>query len=310
MTKVIGLCILVFIFGFSIMSWAPRNFKPGTIVVVEKNSSLSSIANELAKKHVIASPLIFKVVTRILHGQKTIQAGEYLFEEPLNVWQVIIRMVRGDYGIERVKVTIPEGATVKDIAWLILKKVPNFDAPYFVKIARDYEGYLFPDTYFFYVNVTPDQVLATLQDSFKTKLQSLLLGASLSGRKVEDIVTMASIIEKEASSTEDREVIAGILWKRLDEDMLLQVDAPINYATNDLTGYVSIKDTKIDSPYNTYKNKGLPIGPISNPGLSALKATINFTKTPYYYYLSDRKGGLHFATTFDGHQENREKYLK
>lgn len=297
------LCIMV-----SIAAFVPKQFPVGTIVKIPKAVSLSQVATLLSEKRVIASPFLFKVVVVVFHGQAGIVAGDYAFYEPENLWTVAKRLTRGDQGLTPIKVTIPEGSTVEGIAWILLKRIPQFDAPYFIKIARDHEGYLFPDTYNFYPNTTADEAFDMLRKTFTLKFQDLILDIALSRRKPSDIVIMASMLEREARTMEDRAIISGILWKRLDEDMPLQVDATVVYLTGD--SFTSIEDTKIDSLYNTYKYKGLPKGPISNPGIDALRSAAQPVKTPYYYYLSDASGKMHYATTFEGHQVNREKYLR
>jgi UPF0755 protein len=302
-----ALFVLLFIIMVSAAAFVPQRFPVGTTVHIPKNSGISKIADLLAEKHVIASPFLFKITAVLLHD-RNIAAGDYFFDKQENLWTVTRRLANGEQGLTPIKATIPEGSTIQDIAWILLKRIPNFDAPYFIKIAAPYEGYLFPDTYQFYINSTPEEIIKTMQDNFTKKFQNITLDVALARRKPADIVTMASILEREARTLNDRATIAGILWKRLDEGMPLQVDATLVYITGD--GSVSLDDTKLDSPYNTYKNKGLPLTAISNPGLDSLRAAAQPIKTPYYYYLSDSKGVIHYATTFEGHQINREKYLR
>ncbi|HEY4503761.1 MAG TPA: endolytic transglycosylase MltG [Candidatus Paceibacterota bacterium] len=307
----VALAILIILFFYN--TRPPKAFPSGFIFHIEKNTSLSDIADMLVKKRIIRSQFIFKASTVFfnLNLKDGVFAGEYLFQEPTNVWTTAYRMVKGDQGLPRIKISIPEGSTVDDIAFILQKEIPNFNAPYFVKVAKSAEGYLFPDTYFFYQNTTALEIVDSMRRTFDEKLQGLIFNIGLSRRKIEDIVTMASIIEKEASSTKDRMLIADVLWKRLDEGMLLQTDPTVLYITSNLNnGHVSIADTKIDSPYNTYKYKGLPKGPISNPSLDALKASINSTKNPYFYYLADKKGNMHYAVDYEGHLENKDKYLR
>jgi UPF0755 protein len=121
---------------------------------------------------------------------------------------------------------------------------------------------------------------------------------------------MASILEEEANNTEDRRIISGILWKRIEKGMALQVDAPFYYLFGKGSSQLTLSDLATTSPYNTYVNKGLPSAPISNPGLDAIKAAINPKSTPYYFYLADRKGITHYATDHDGHVANRNNYLR
>lgn len=306
--KLLAFFILALFVMVAAAAFVPQEFPVGTRVRVAKNASLSGVADDLAQKNIVASAFLFKVMTTLLHGQNRIVAGDYQFDEPENLWTVMRRLATGEQGIAAIKVTIPEGSTVTGIAWILLQRIPDFNAPYFVKVASPFEGYLFPDTYHFYPNNTAEEILSVIRKNFDEKFRTLAMDVTLSKRKPADIVTMASIIEREASNLTDRAIISGILWKRLDEEMPLQVDATIVYLTG--SGYVSLEDLKIDSPYNTYRNKGLPPGPISNPGISALRAAAQPVKTQYYYYLSDLKGVMHYAATFEGHQVNREKYLR
>jgi len=303
-----GVFILVVLVMISFASFVPENFPEKAQVRIPKESSLSEVSSILARNNIITSPFLFTATIALLHGQRSVVAGDYLFSEPQNLWKVARRLARGSHGFEPVKITIPEGSTVQDIAWILLKKIPDFNAPYFVQIAHNFEGYLFPDTYLFYPNQTPTEVFKKLRDTFDTKFEKLSFDIQLLRRSPREVVIMASLLEKEAATSDDRAIIAGILWKRLDEGMLLQVDAPLVQITGDRN--VSIEDTKIDSPYNTYKYKGLPKGPIANPGLDSLKAAVHPLKTPYYYYLSDPKGKVHYATTHAGHVVNKEKYLR
>lgn len=266
----------------------PEDFPVGQAVHIPKNTSLSDVSNLIWFKHAITSPFLFESIIFALYGQRKISAGDYLFKEPSNIWTVANRMAKGEQGLTKIKITIPEGSTSKDIAWILLKNIPDFDAPYFAKITANSEGYLFPDTYFFYQNSSPEEIMDSLKGSFKNKINSFSSSISLSGRKLEDIITMASIVEREAANSTDRAIIAGILWKRLDKGMPLQVDVALD----------------------TYEYKGLPRGgPIANPGINSLKAVLNPTQTKYFYYLSDKNGIMHYAVDHDGHVANRRKYL-
>ena len=305
--KLLGLFVLILGVMTAFASFAPKNFPVGSEVHIAQNSSLSDISDLLAGKDVISSAFLFKVIITSLHAHRIV-AGDYLFSKQENLWIVANRFAEGDQQLIPVKVTIPEGSTVRDIASILLKKMPNFNAPYFIKIAHDYEGYLFPDTYLFSPHESPDNIFKTLRDTFDAKIADMTTDIRLSHHTQKDIVIMASLLEKEASSTNDRLIISGILWKRIGEGIPLQVDASLVY----ITGHTSpsVADTKIDSPYNTYKYPGLPKGPISNPGLDALTAAEHPVTSTYYYYLSDAKGNMHYANTYDEHLANRRKYLK
>ncbi|PIP73278.1 MAG: hypothetical protein COW88_02715 [Candidatus Lloydbacteria bacterium CG22_combo_CG10-13_8_21_14_all_47_15] len=149
-----------------------------------------------------------------------------------------------------------------------------------------------------------------MKENFIEKISTTAPAIKDFGESVHDVVVMASLLEKEARTMETREVIAGILWKRLKDGMPLQVDAVFPYINGKNTFQLSLEDLQVDHPYNTYTRKGLPPGPIANPGLDAIIAAINPEDTPYYFYLSDKEGMMHYARTFDGHLANKARYLR
>ncbi len=178
------------------------------------------------------------------------------------------------------------------------------------------EGYLFPDTYAIYPDAKPEDVIVRMLENFDRRLDPLLRSLiTRQGKTIFQIITMASLIEKEVRSDEDRAVVSGILWKRLGAGIPLQVDASITYIkkynakriTNN--GRISIKDTQIDSPYNTYRSLGLPLGPIANPGLSAIRAALYPKSSPYLYYLSAPDGRTIFSRILEEHIAAKAKYL-
>lgn len=173
------------------------------------------------------------------------------------------------------------------------------------------EGYLFPDTYRLYVQALPEQVATKMLQNFNTKFSpELRAQAARQHHSIFEIVTIASLIEKEVASDEDRAIVSGILWKRLTHDMPLQVDATIAYITGKRSINISHAETEIDSPYNTYLYRGLPKGPISNPGLSAIRAALYPRPSPYLYYLSTPDNKIIFSRTLKEHNRAKAKYLK
>lgn len=199
----------------------------------------------------------------------------------------------------QIRITIPEGYAVKDIAERF-KNFRNFNGEKFLELSESKEGYLFPDTYFFTSKETPEEIIEKMENNFKVK----------AGDVQKDILIMASIIEKEARKPEDRRIISGILWKRIKEGMPLQVDAVFDYLLDKASHEITQADLKMDSPYNTYKHKGLPPTPICNPGLDAINAALNPVDSKYWYYLSDRNGTTHYAATFEQHKQNKFKFLR
>jgi UPF0755 protein len=249
----------------------------------------------------------------LIHDGAGIKAGQYFFNQPQSVLRVAYRTSYGIQDLTKIKITIPEGFDSKNITKLISKAIPNFASSTFYLLAKSEEGYLFPDTYYFYQNTTPDQAIQAMELNFNNQLQDILSSTKSFSVKnkvtMDNIVTMASIVEKEATSTIDRQIIAGILWKRIADKYPLQVDPPFYYILGKDSSQLTVDDLAIDSPYNLYKNKGLPPTPIDNPGLDAIYATVNPTTTKYWYYLSDSKGMMHYAVTYNEHLANKAKYI-
>lgn len=305
--------ILIIIFAISVIivyfSIAPTDFPNKITITIERNVGLNGAADELAEKGIIKSTFVYKAFVVFLGGSKRVMAGDYLFDSPQSALRVAYRTVHGIQGLAKIKITIPEGLAVSDIARLLKKDIPQFDDKTFVESAKVQEGYLFPDTYFFYENVKPAQIIEEMRANFDRRTKELSVQLIFSGHSMDEITKMASIIEEEARSEEDRKIIAGILWKRIDDKMPLQVDAPFFYILGKTSAELTTDDLAMDSPYNLYKNLGLPPTPISNPGLDAIEAALNPTKTEYWFYLSDRDGNMHFAKTHDEHVANKRKYL-
>lgn len=288
----------------------PISFPVHNLATIKTGSSVTETANNLAAAGVIKWPLVFRLVLALSRGESLVVAGDYYFEQPINVWRVAGRVARGEYDLAAVKVTFPEGTSAKEMGEILNAALPNFDLPAFVAAALPLEGQLFPDTYFFQPTIKVAEIIKRLQTNFQDKIQPLESAIKKSERALDQIIIMASLIEKEARTDEARRTIAGILWKRLDEGMPLQVDAVFPYIIDKNTFELSRQDLATSSPYNTYRFRGLPAGPITNPGLEAIAATLDPIPTDYWYYLSDRDSRLHYAVDFDNHLANKAKYLR
>ena len=306
----LGIVFLVAAFFGSIS--APKDFPSDTMVSVVSGETLSGIASELVDSGALRSEFFFKAFVTLFGGSKGLVAGDYYLGEPQSALRLGWRFAHGSYDLKLVRVTIPEGTNSMEIADIFAKngKFTQFDPEEFEKIAAKYEGYLFPDTYLFLPNVEADDVVDAMLANYQTKIAQISAEVSKFGRSITDVIKMASIIEEEARTEETRRTIAGILWKRFDEGMPLQVDAAFAFVNGKKDSrYITLEDLQIDSPYNTYVKKGLPPTPISNPGLAAIKATISPIPTKYYFYLSDEDGNMHYAITHDGHLANKAKYI-
>ncbi len=209
-----------------------------------------------------------------------------------------------------ISITIPEGYRTEQIA-RVLADAGLISYETFAERAIPEEGYLFPDTYRLYKKTTPDEIIKKMKENFERKIAPEVRSEIARQKKtLSDVVIMASIVEKEARTSEDKKIIAGILWKRQKEGIGLQVDATLTYLLGKTSAELTESDLRIDSPYNTYKYRGLPKGPISNPGLETILATVYPTLSPYYYYLSDSNGSMHYARTFEEHKKNKYKYIE
>lgn len=301
---------MLFILGLlSYISTPPSNFNSEEFFTIDEGETVSQIASSLKAENYIRSETLFKVLVAGIYGaDKSAVAGEYNFDKPITTFEVAQRIIAGDFDLTPIKVTIPEGLNKFELSVLLDKKLPNFDQNEFIALAE--EGYMFPDTYFFVPNITPEKVIETMRENFDAKIATLEEGIANSGRSKEDVIKMASIIETEARKFETRQIISDILWRRLDTGMPLQVDVTFKYVNGKTTFDLTLDDLDIDSPYNSYKYKGLPPTPIANPGLDSILAAISPKDTKYLFFLSDHHGNMHYAVTFDEHKKNKALYLQ
>lgn len=181
----------------------------------------------------------------------------------------------------------------------------------FFSASSGYEGFLFPDTYSFMPDTPPEEVLGTLLENFKTRFDPLAKKyfAFLKDHSLRDVVIIASLLEREAKTLEDKRIIAGILYARLAKNLRLDVDATVLYVKGDWRASLTMTDLANGSKYNTRKVKGLPPGPICNPGIESLEAALSPQTTPYLYYLTGNNGEMYYAKTLEEHNQNRQNYL-
>ncbi len=295
--------------GYTFVLAPPIDFPSGDIVVIARGASMPDIAEELYDAHVIKHPTVLKFVLRISGASSRVRAGAYLFSTPENALVVAYRLSTGAYGLPSVRITFPEGVTVRDISTRVAEALSRISAQDFLPAGKPYEGYLFPDTYLFPPDATVASIVDTMRANFNAKTVPLLGKIQASGHSLSDIVIMASLVEKEARTDANRRMVAGVLWNRLAFGMPLQVDAVFGYIFDRDTYSPSLEDLKVDSSYNTYTHTGLPPGPICNPGLESVLAALYPTKTNYLYYLTGKDNLMHYAKTYAEHQANRRKYL-
>ena len=276
------------------------------LFIIPEGASASVVAETLFQKGVIRSQKSFLFYVKLINAEKTFRPGIFVFSGTYLMPDVINKLQR--FPSART-VTLLEGWTTEQIGDYF-EKEGFFLKSAFVEAATQYDGMLFPDTYELYVDVTPQEVVAALYQNFQQRTAHLQETIEKSGRNFSDIVIMGSLLEKESHDSADRRIISGILWKRLDNNHPLQVDATLTFLTKRNGLKLTTDDLAIDSPYNTYKYAGLPAGPIGNPGLDAIEAAAFPEESPYWYYLHDPTGGVHYAATIEEHNANVAAYLR
>lgn len=287
----------------------PDDFPIDTLVNVPSGETLTQVSDTLEHSNVIRSALAFRVLVRVIGYERGVRAGDYLFKEPRDIFSVARAMSTGAFGLEPMRIRIPEGATTKDMSAIYGSRLQRFNRENFLAQAQPMEGFLFPDTYFFMPNATEDSVIQTMRQNFDAKIIDLQPLIEKSGHSLSDIVIMASIIEREARNSEDRRKISGVLWNRMRKGMALQVDVTFLYTIGKGTFQLTKKDLASDSPYNTYVNKGLPPTAIGSPSLDSLRASVDPFKSDYLYFLADRNGVTHFCKTYACQLANKARYF-
>jgi UPF0755 protein len=283
-----------------------------TRVIVPRGASFAQAADSLARTGIVGSPRIFRLYGRFTGGDRNIKPGTYLLKHG-TPWKDIISALNGGHGLVNT-ITIPEGYTLSQITPLLARtlKVPAESVQAAVRdtalLARldipnpTLEGYVFPDTYAFPVGTTARQAVREMVYSFERRWKPDW-DSSLVDLKINrnDLVTMASIVEREARLPEERPVIAAVYYNRLRKGMLLQADPTIQYALGHHVGRVLYKDLAVASPYNTYIHKGLPPGPVASPGAASLAAAANPANVPYLYFVASPDGHHEFRMTLEEH---------
>ncbi len=324
------------------ISLTNSNYDTKSVFTVVQGESFDEIAENLEKSGLIRSQLFFKAYAWEKGSAGKIKAGEYELSPAMSILEIIAALTNGKTVSREVTVLIKEGENLDDIAASLerqglfakddffkaagypkvdYRQAVNYPEPLDLTMKYSFlsdkpkyfgmEGYLFPDTYRFFKDSTPEVAMLKMLDNFDRKLnRELREEIRKQGKTVYEILTMASLLEKEVQTEDDMKVVAGIFWNRIKIGQPLQSCATLAYILGVQKTQYSLEDTNIDSPYNTYRNQGLPPGPIGNPGLKAIRAAIYPTYTEYNYFLTAGDGRTVFAKTFEEHVRNKEKYLR
>lgn len=304
---------------------------------VKAGDGAVTVADRLKEAGAVRSKILFLVSVRALRLERSLQPGVHDLAGAVSYAEMARRLATG--GADRAEVTLVmrEGWTLRELrAELERLGLPaaaglydltgepaasGFEPPAawlerypFLKTrvaGTSLEGFLFPDTYRFFPDADAEKVVTTLLDNFGRRMDSEMMGEIVASRRTfREVVVMASLLEREVRTPEDRRLVADLFWRRLERGMRLQADSTVNYATGANRPSATAADLEADSLYNTYKYGGLPPGPISNPGLDAFAAAVRPTPNNYWYFLTDPTGAVHYAKTYDEHLANKAKYLR
>lgn len=289
---------------------APANFPTESTITIAPGTSVSEIVEQFQTRNYVKSSELLYVVLTLLHDTKDIKAGTYTFNEPLSVFAVADLITQIGPKDDLISVTIPEGTRVRAIAVIADELLPKFNSSTFVSYAEEDEGRLFPDTYFVPDTFTDSALYDLMRETYEEKVGPLREQIEAHPLTEAEILVLASIIEREANSEESMRMVSGILQNRLDIGMALQADASIEYVLDKPLSKLTPADLEIDSPYNTYLNRGLPPTPIGNPGLTAIEAVLEPAESDFFYYITDDSGTFHYARTLDEHNLNIARYLR
>jgi UPF0755 protein len=281
--------------------------------VVKRGDSVNEIINNLAIDRLIRNRIVAYIVIKQKGIDRNIQAGSFRLNRSMNIFDITSALTRAT---DDTWVTIREGIRKEEVADILTKDLPSFVPSEFINKAD--EGYLFPDTYLVPKSADADYMIKLLTRTLQAKLTDDIKKAAIKNKLSEkELITFASLIEREAVGAEDRKMIASILLRRMREPMRLQVDASVQYALGYQKDQKSwwkkplyFEDLKVDSPYNTYTNDGLPKGPVANPGIASIRAAAEADpNTEYLFYLHDKNGKPHYSKTYEEHMQYIEKYL-
>ncbi|CAN5162786.1 endolytic transglycosylase MltG [soil metagenome] len=314
MRKLSFIFAIIAIFVIAIFWWtfnlSPVNSRDHNEVMftVSQGAGIKAIARDLQSQGLIKNGFVFALMAQQSGISSKVQAGDFRLSPALTAQQIVTRLTKG---VEDVWVTIPEGKRAEEVAAILKDKMPNYEDNWDSQLPS-HEGYLFPDTYLLPHNATIGTIVTTLTDTSAQRYKEVTV--SKTSLTQAQIITLASLIEREARHSADRPLISSVIHNRLSIGMPLQIDATIQYALGQQSNGswwkkdLTYADLKINSPYNTYTNTGLPPAPICSPGIESIKAAAAPASTNYLYYITDKNGINHYAKTNAEHEANIRKY--
>jgi UPF0755 protein len=306
---------------FFLWANAPTGTHTPNTITIKKGASFNQIANDLQSANLINHLKYFIYLSRLLNADTRIKSGTYILSPAMSPHYILKQLLEGK--IELTRVVFPEGYTIALMAEILeqseivskqefLSYATNSQMVRSLGIEADsLEGYLFPDTYYFAKHSRPECVVKTMLKKFWQVFdQTLCRRSEEIGFSIHDTVTFASIVEKETGKAHERPKIASVFHNRLKRNMRLESDPTVIYGIANFDGNLTRKHLKFKTPYNTYRIKGLPFGPIANPGEDAIRATLYPESTDYLYFVSRQDGTHHFSTNLKAHNRAVDKYQR
>lgn len=333
---VAGTALLTLVVALSIVGWWAWGalFRPvdpssteEVVFDIAPGQGLRTVAANLEAAGLVTNARILEVYARAEGLAARLQAGRYVLAPAQTPVEMLGRIVSGDAVFDEITITIPEGWSLNDIEQMFaamgLFSVERFaEAAVMQEAYRDIailaaleddtilDGYLFPDTYRIFPTSTPESIMRRMLMTFEQRIDSdLLADIEAQGRTLHEILTLASIVQGEAGTDGEMPDVAGVFWKRLQEGIRLESDATVNYVLGTSKRQPTFADTEVQHPYNTYENFGLPPGPIGNPGLAAIRATVYPADNPFYFFLHKPDGEIVLSRTFADHLAAKARYL-
>ncbi|HRN96369.1 MAG TPA: endolytic transglycosylase MltG [Candidatus Levybacteria bacterium] len=315
MRRLGSLIIVLAVIFIGFLIWWNNGLKPvnsadtsSKIFLVAPGTNVREIGNSLKEEGLIRDPVVFFLYVKKERLDTKLQAGDFRLSANMSIPTIIEQLQTGSLDIW---VTIPEGLRAEEVAEILSEKMPMYDETW-VSALVEHEGYLFPDTYLIPRDATAETVINVMRKTFFAKVADL--GLTESSPNLQRVVTMASLIERESRIDEEKPLIASVIQNRINDGMPLDIDATLQYIVGEKDGkWWSVptgEEKTINSLYNTYRNVGLPPGPICNPGIGAIQAAMNPASSDYYFYIHDPSGQVHFARTNSEHNSNVSKYLR
>lgn len=315
---IIAPVILNRFYNYELEPAAPNSGATTKLFVVTPSEPLVTIAQNLKKENLVKNAFAFRLLVAQMGISKNVQAGDFRLSAAMNAREIARELTHGAIDIW---ITLPEGMRIEEQAQRLEEKLKfgsnekyQFDKDEYIKLAQ--EGYMFPDTYLIARDAAASDVSQRLRQTFDEKVGQLLAKKGKNNLTEEEVVILASLVERESKSSQERPIIAGILFNRLNSGMALQVDATVQYAkgydANENTWWPQVTSSDyqtVKSRFNTYLYPGLPPGPIASPGLESLQAAAEPVQTDYFYYLHDSDGKVHYARTIEEHNRNIKEFL-